>query len=172
MQCPVCKLNIKDDATMCMHCGTSFQNNNVNTQLGMYQQPQTPQYGSVVPQRGVQPTSQQPVYQQTQFIPRSNTLSITDEQRDSYLAAYAGFRYNGIRNSQFSIGTFFLGWLWLAMNRLYSKAFKMWLVSLGIRLLASVITGILIKAGIIRVVLLLGVSLSISIYYALQFPTF
>ena len=85
MLCPNCSMNIKDDASFCIHCGTRFENNS-------YTAPQIQTNTSVQNNVGVQ-----------------NNFGMQPQQpkkeidRDPYMRAYFGKRYTNIIETKFMV---------------------------------------------------------------------
>ena len=108
MQCPNCNMNVSDNAKMCLHCGCSFE------------QPVAPQpvQNNVVGQNN----PQQPVNQTQQEVPTQTAEEKASEKREYLIAYYGENRYKKIQNASFSVGNFFLGFVWLLHERLYKPA--------------------------------------------------
>lgn len=109
MQCPNCKLNIKDDATICMHCGMVFEHGASNS---------ISQQNTVNPQ---QPQVNQPTLAQ---VINNNQLARQQERAkmNEYLDEYSRGKYSKLCSLNFSFGVFFFGIVWLLVYRLYKDA--------------------------------------------------
>ena len=142
MICPKCQMNIKDDARICVHCGMQFN----NVQSVEVQKPSLvcPSCNSQIDSGlkfctncGADLSSVQvnstPVVQSTPVINNEN-------DRDRYLRAYFGKNYDSVMKSDFSIGTFFFGWLWLLLYGLFKPALNLFLICLGISFTTSLIS--------------------------------
>ena len=138
MQCPNCKLTIKDDAKMCMHCGMTFQSPIANPQGNVYQQP----------------IQQQPMVQQANPLlqPQQQVAPTPNQQqeqtRQRYLDAFMHGKYQQIATMKFSWATFFLGIFWFLLKRMYKEAIIWQLRLFLVSLIAGVINSLLHAIGI------------------------
>ena len=122
MKCPNCKLNIKDDAQICIHCGMTFQNYAVNV---------PPDPNNTIPSVAGIPMVKDAV-----------------SDKEKYLRAYAGKKYDALVVNKFSIGTLLLGSLWLLFNRLYEAAWILFVKKFAISLILTVLAFLLIMIGL------------------------
>ena len=173
MICPKCQMNIKDDARICVHCGMQFN----NVQSVEVQKPSLvcPSCNSQIDSGlkfctncGADLSSVQvnstPVVQSTPVINNEN-------DRDRYLRAYFGKNYDSVMKSDFSIGTFFFGWLWLLLYGLFKPALNLFLICLGISFTTSLIS-VFIGGGKIFSLIGLVIQLYIVYQYANNFTAF
>lgn len=169
MLCPNCSMNIKDDASFCIHCGTRFENNS-------YTAPQIQTNTSVQNNVGVQ-----------------NNFGMQPQQpkkeidRDPYMRAYFGKRYTNIIETKFSWGTFFFEWFWYFFHRMYGIGFKFIFSIIGVSILSSLVSFLVklllallgVTQGIAPSILLLAIELvflfvyvDISIGYCKNFSVY
>lgn len=183
MQCPNCKMNIKDDAQFCIHCGTKFSTP-VSVPVNQVQ--------SAVPaQSSVCPNCQAPIQAGAQFCTNCGTALTTNQgaatatpdqilqqqqqvlineqnEREKYLRAYFGSSYDRVMDASFSIGTFFFGWFWLLIYKLYSLAGKMFITEIGIGFVANIIGAFSKNLGSL---FSSGAGIYLSVMYAREFSS-
>lgn len=172
MQCPNCKMNVKDDSKFCIYCGSQFVATppspggkpsvvcpNCNTILT----PGTNFCTNCGRQINVGQGVQQPVQQPVQTVQESEEQAQAGKiALENYRKAYFGSKYDSVINSGFSFGTLFLGWIWLFIYKLRGSAGKLFLTQFVVGLIARFfgITGGLIGSAI---------TLYINYTYALEF---
>lgn len=170
MQCPNCKMNIKDGSQFCMHCGSRFSNSPV------------PQAQTVMP--SVCPNCNAPVQAGASFCVKCGNrisngqspngmvmqpqIQVNNGQNDieKYQRAYFGKSYDRVMDSSFSLGVFFFDWVWLVVFGLYSTAVKLFLTHIGINILARVLGLVL---GSLSGILAFGANIYVSYLYASEF---
>lgn len=130
MQCPNCNLNIKDDASFCIHCGARFEGNTPA--------PSTPQLN----QNNSMPSQNNPVQNQNNNQVAYSMPQANNTDRDKYIRAYLGSRYNKVMNSDFSWGTFFFGWIWLFTHKLWGAGFKLIFTMIGLGFILGIVNTI------------------------------
>ena len=171
MQCPNCSLNIKDDASFCIHCGARFENN-------MSTPPSTPQLNqnNAMPMNNnVQVNNTNVQTNNTVQNQNNNQVSYSMPQAnkvdtDKYLRAYLGGRYNNVMNSSFSWGTFFFGSVWFFTHKLWGAGFKLLFVMFGVGLVIGIVNSILavLKLPILVLIAFL-VEFAVLIYIAVTY---
>lgn len=101
---------------------------------------------------------------------------MTNEQneRDKYLRAYFGSSYDKVMNSNFSIGTFLFGWLWLIAYKLYGLAGKMFLIFLGLSIASRVVLAIFVAlfgvfGGLFAIIAIIVAYVWVDVIFAKNF---
>ena len=189
MQCPNCQMNIKDDSQFCIHCGTRFSNS-MSTTVSQVQ-------NTAPVQPSICPKCQQPIQAGSKFctncgsqlatnqvsapstpdqILQQNQQALANEQneRDKYLRAYFGSSYDKVMNSNFSIGTFLLGWWWLIAYKLYGLAGKMFLIFLGLSIASRIVLAIFVAlfgvfGGLFAVIAIIVAYIWVDVIFAKNF---
>ena len=172
MQCPNCKMNISDSSRICLHCGLQF--NQIQSSSGVCPNCKaavnpTDQFciscGTNLASTGASVSTSQ-VSQQTPqqqvgvpFVKQNNAIN-----KEPYLKAYFGKRYDRVFNSTFSVGTLLFHELWLFVWRLYAPGIRLILTQIGVTIVFAFARLILSSLGIISVVLALtGTDLILTI---------
>lgn len=163
MQCPKCNMNIKDDAKICMHCGTQFNNSlSAPVQKQMVICPNCKasielgvkfctQCGAEINPETVSPVPQVQV-------------SSTNADSDRYLKAYFGSKYDSVMKCDFSIGTFFFEWIWLLIYGLFKPALNLFLIAVGTDFVSSLIRSLIGGGDLITMV-----GLAVRVYFVIQY---
>ena len=147
MQCPNCNLNVSDSAKICIHCGMMFSN---GTATGVI--------NTVPPQN--------PAPRQIPNPELPETQAVIDRKR--YLQAFTNGKYDSINNSHFSVGTFFLGPVWLLSHKLYKDALKMFGILALIFIIEIALTIFLTLIGALLLVVIIRLvadCIEIKLYY-------
>ncbi len=175
MQCPNCNMNIKDDAQFCLHCGTQFANRPVAPVQTATAATCPKCNAAIAPGTqfctncGFQIQGAQSAQTPDQILQQKQQVIAQEQiQREKYMRAYFGSGYDSVMEGSFSIGTFFFGWVWLIIYKLYSAAGKMFVTQVVINFVAVILSPLLGGFGTI-----LGgtASLWITIMYAREFSS-
>ena len=164
MQCPNCNLNIKDDASFCIHCGARFEGNT----------PSAPQLNqnTVVQNSNVAQNQNNPVQNQNNNQVAYSMPQANNTDCDKYIRAYLGGRYDKVMNSNFSWGTFFFGWIWLFTHKLWGAGFKLIFTMIGLGFILGIvnsIVGMLFAKSFVILILILLAELVGYIYVIVMF---
>lgn len=160
MKCPKCNMNIKDDARMCIHCGTQFSSTLTSPeqkQLGI-----CPNCKASI-ELGIQFCTQCGAKINQEMVNTMPQVQVAPANDDRYLKAYFGSRYDSVMKYSFSIGTLFFGWLWLLIYGLFKPALNLFLIVFGINFVTIIIEGLI--GG--QIISLLGVV--VQIYFVIQY---
>lgn len=110
MYCFRCGTKVEDNVEYCPHCGA-----NVKEELARYSYPSNQQ------------EEQKPKINQTHEDQYIYSLKYSYGDNEEFLRAYVGNNYDKIKNSKFSLSTFFLGPLYFLYRKLYGLGI-IWLV--------------------------------------------
>jgi len=147
MQCPKCGSKVSEGSRCCLHCGTMMEqiiaaNPNGNVTGGMSVQQPSPgmtQQNNMNNQFMQQNTQQQQGYVQPIGVIQQPTGSGRDDKIKEYYKYYFGKSYDTVINSNFSVGTFFFGALWLLGYKLYSQAVSYFFTMLALEVASTII---------------------------------
>lgn len=155
MNCPKCGTILQTNAKFCRRCGANIQTDSTNTHAEQYQynfnysnksQPKynidslaghAEQYNYSYNYSNKEKTdyntnqSHQEQYDYNYIYSKFNYIPTQTAGDEKYLEAFIGPSYNTIKNSKFSIGTFFFGIFYILYRKMYSLSFAYLVLTLA-----------------------------------------